>query len=125
MDEWTLVGWTASSLPAATAAAILGAQILIAHDGPSQTFQRYAAVAPTFLNTLQTVQQGAGLWVFRHAAGAAAIPAPPTTAAPRPLLSAAVVMRSTPNPFGRRSWRPFRCRGSSSSAQSPRPLATE
>ena len=96
VDGWTLVGWTASSLPAATAAAILGAQILIAHDGPSQTFQRYAAAAPTFLNTLQTVQQGAGLWVFRDAAGAAAIPAPPATAAPRPLLAqlAALTVRA-------------------------------
>ena len=102
VDGWTLVGWTASSLPAATAAAILGAQILIAHHGPSQTFQRYAAAAPTFLNTLQTVQQGAGLWVFRDAAGAAAIPAPPTTAAPRPLLAqlAALTIRAEQPPAG-------------------------
>ena len=76
---------------------ILGAQILIAHDGPSQTFQRYAAAAPTFLNTLQTVQQGAGLWVFRDAAARGRHPRPrPATAAPRPLLAqlAALTVRA-------------------------------
>ena len=96
VDGWTLVGWTTRSLPAAAAAEILGAQILITYAGPSQTFQRYAETAPAFLNTLQTVRQGAGLWVFRDAAGAATIPAPPASDAPSPLLAqlAALTVRA-------------------------------
>ncbi|PZC44811.1 MAG: hypothetical protein DK306_001704 [Chloroflexi bacterium] len=72
---WTMVGWTGATTPAAAVAEILGAAIVFAYDGPTQAFQRYDANGLAILNSLAQVEQGAGLWVFRAAAGAATIPA--------------------------------------------------
>ena len=72
---WNLVGWTGVETAAATVAGVLGADIVIAYDGPGQVFARFDAGLPAAFNSLQTVAQGAGLWAYRASAGTVTLPA--------------------------------------------------
>ena len=76
LGGWKLVGWTGGDTPAATVAEVLGADILIAYDGPDQDFERYDVALPTAFNSLDMVAQGAGLWAFLSGPGTVTLPAP-------------------------------------------------
>ena len=64
---WNLVGWMGADAAAdATAASIVGEfQALYAYDSLVQQFQFFGGpTSPTFLNTLDALPFGAGVWIF-------------------------------------------------------------
>ena len=75
VQGWNTVGWTGPDSGASDVASLLGAEVVIGYDAASQAFLRYAAEGPSFLNSLETVRHGDGLWAFLSAPGSATIPA--------------------------------------------------
>lgn len=71
---WNTVGWTGPDSAAGEVAARLGAAVVIAYDAEAQAFTRYALDAPALLNTLDTVRNHDGLWVFMDVSGTVIIP---------------------------------------------------
>ena len=86
---WTLLGWTAVSLPTVEAGEILGAGTIINWDSAQQAFGRWDAAAPSFVEQLNEVRGGDGIWVFREEAGVATIAPLPGPIDDAPVLESA------------------------------------
>ena len=68
LQGWNLVGWTGDATPLSTLTPTLGPfDSLHTFGGPVRRFQSFDDDLPDFLNTLQTLPRGAGVWVFADA----------------------------------------------------------
>lgn len=71
-DGWNLVGWTgATAVDDAIAAITDNVDILFRWDAVAQQFLSFSPTAPPFLNSLDELDFGDGLWVRTTAAGVA------------------------------------------------------
>ena len=71
--EWNLVGWSGASgtgIAAATEPFSERLATAFAYDATAQSFLSFSPTGPGFLNTLETLDQGTGLWI-RLTGGAA------------------------------------------------------
>ena len=99
VSGWNAVGWTGPDSAAAEVAVLLGAAVVLAYDAEIQAFTRYAPDTLSLLNTLDTVQNLDGLWVFMDSHGSVTIPEAVPAAPDNAAEESALVMQLTSAAF--------------------------